>query len=80
MWSDATNEFITTCLLMIGVATQFLGVAPALVDGGVEVLGAWLTCLLELVEPSVAYPFDTIIRKSFDVGEYVDYRPIIQMN
>ena len=45
-----------------------LGVAPAPIEAGMAVAwGVWRTRLLEFVDPSVAYPFDMVVRKSLVV-------------
>ena len=69
MWSDATNELITTCPFVMGVAARFLGFVPTPAGGGMVVaLGAWRTRLLEPEEPSVAYPFDMVVSNLLVVG------------
>ena len=69
MWSDATNELIATCPFVIGVAARCIGFMPTPAGGGMVVaLGAWRTRLLELEEPSVAYPFDMVVSNLFGVG------------
>ena len=67
------NELIAACPLVIGVLIRIWGVAPAPIEAGMAVAwGAWHTRLLESVDPSVAYPFDMVVRKSFGGGGYVD--------
>ena len=69
MWSDVTNELITTCPFVMGVAARFLGFVPTPAGGGMVVaLGAWRTRLLEPEEPSVAYPFDMVVSNLLVVG------------
>ena len=69
MWSDSTNELITTCPFVMGVAARFLGFVPTPAGGGVVIaLGAWRTHLLEPEEPSVAYPFDMVVSNLLVVG------------
>ena len=69
MWSDPTNELITTCPFVMGVAARLLGFVPTPAGGGMVVaLGAWRTRLLELEEPPVAYPFDMVVSNLLVVG------------
>ena len=56
------NELIAACPLVIGVLIRIWEVDPALIEAGTAVAwGAWRTRLLELDEPSVAYPFDMVV-------------------